>query len=130
MKSNYIFITLSVILFLLLIIQYNVYTIWWKKDLGRTEFWELSEDQREFKPAEGFIPDEKTAAKIAELIWIPIYGKDVLLKRPYRVTLINNIWVVEGYSTEFSLLLGFGGNPYIEICKDTGKILCVTHSRD
>jgi hypothetical protein len=77
-----------------------------------------------------YVPDEETAKKIAEAIWIPIYGEaDILKERPYKVKLVNDIWIVEGlipepyrYDPEVR-----GGGAYIEIRKKDCKILKVTH---
>jgi hypothetical protein len=73
-----------------------------------------------------YVPDEETAIKIAEAIWLPIYGEDVLKKKPYKATLINNeFWRVEGSLEEEEL----GGVPIIEIRKTDCKILKVTHGK-
>ncbi|MDR2479716.1 MAG: hypothetical protein LBD48_10460 [Treponema sp.] len=78
-------------------------------------------------PPEGFIPDEKTAMRVAEAVWLPIYGKEVLRDKPYEVTLIDGkTWLVEGDTRPFFLPRG-GGGPYIEIDKYSGAILKVTH---
>ncbi len=73
-----------------------------------------------------YVPNEETAIKIAEAIWLPIYGEKVLSEKPYYAVLKNDsIWVVKG-----SLKKGFkGGVPYIEIQKNDCKILKVTHGK-
>jgi hypothetical protein len=72
----------------------------------------------------GFVPNQETAIKIAEAIWLPIYGKEIYSKKPFKVTLQNDsIWIVEG-----TLNRGKGGVPYIEIQKKDCKILKVIHS--
>ena len=77
------------------------------------------------KPANGYVPDELTAVKIAEAILTPIYGDIVLNRRPFTAVLKEDIWNVEG-----SLPPGaVGGIPEIEISKDSGAILRVTHSK-
>ena len=77
-----------------------------------------------------YVPDEETAKKIAEAIWIPIYGEEHILKqRPYKVKLVNDIWVVEGLIPEpyrYDPRVR-GGGAYIEIRKKDCKILKVTH---
>ena len=40
-------------------------------------------------PSGGFVPDAATAKKIAEAVWLPIYGKKVLSEKPYQATLNN-----------------------------------------
>jgi len=80
-----------------------------------------------YNPERGFVPNEETAIKIAKAVWIPIYGKRILFKkRPFVATLVDNeVWVVEGTLRKWLL----GGVPYIEIRKDDGKILKVTHTK-
>jgi hypothetical protein len=79
-----------------------------------------------FMPAGGFVPDAATAIKIAEAVWLPIYGKEVLNEKPYTARLIGkDVWVVEG-----SLRKGWdGGVAYIEISKRDGRILEVIHGK-
>ncbi|GAA4036434.1 hypothetical protein GCM10022409_21680 [Hymenobacter glaciei] len=79
-----------------------------------------------YTPASGFVPDAATAKRIAEAIWLPIYGKKVLNEKPYQATLSSKgVWVVEG-----SLPKGMdGGTAYIEISKQDGRILAATHGK-
>jgi hypothetical protein len=43
------------------------------------------------------VPDSITAKKIAEAVWLPLYGKEVLNQRPYSAKLIeDSIWIVTG----------------------------------
>ncbi|SCY77870.1 NTF2 fold immunity protein [Flavobacterium anhuiense] len=73
-----------------------------------------------------YVPNEETAIKIAETILIPIYGNEVLTKRPFTAKLINgNIWHIEGSIGLDEL----GGIPIIEIQKKDCKILRVTHTK-
>jgi hypothetical protein len=73
-----------------------------------------------------YVPDEKTAIKVAEAILFPIFGKEVHKARPYQVKLKNNeIWVIEG-SVKRGVV---GGAPYIEIQKSDCKVLVVGHTR-
>lgn len=78
-----------------------------------------------------YVPDEVTAKKIAEAIWLPIYGEKILKQSPYKATLVNDIWIVEGlvpepYRNEPNYR---GGTAHIEIRKSDCKILKVTHGR-
>ena len=76
-------------------------------------------------PERGFVPDEETAIKIAEAVWIPIYGKSIRKRKPFRAILVDDeIWIVKG-TLKKGLL---GGVPYIKIRKDDGTILKVTHT--
>jgi hypothetical protein len=73
---------------------------------------------------DGYIPNEKTAIKVAEAIWMPIYGeKDVLEHRPYNAKLKDgNVWIVSG-----TIYTRKEGSPFAIIQKSDGKILDVYH---
>ena len=78
-----------------------------------------------FIPLNGFVPNEETAMKIAEAVWLPIYGERILEEKPYNAFLQENeIWIIEG-----SLHSQKGGVAYIEIQKSDGKVLKVTHGK-
>jgi hypothetical protein len=73
---------------------------------------------------EGYVPDSATAIKIAEAVWIPIYGKETLSdEKPFKARLVNGVWIVDGTLPKGSR----GGTAYAEISKETGCILKVTH---
>jgi hypothetical protein len=81
------------------------------------------------KPKDGFVPDAKTAIKIAVAVWEPIYGEVAIAKeKPYRAKLLTNtVWKVEG-----SLPGGIdmmGGVATAFISKSDGKILNVYHTK-
>ena len=79
-----------------------------------------------YVPKNGFIPNEETAVKIAEAVWLQIYGEKIYNYKPYKVQLNNDsIWSVEGVFQEPSV----GGVPYVEIQKSDGKILIVAHGK-
>lgn len=86
----------------------------------------LAQEHEGYKPKNGFVPDEKTAAKIAEAVWIPIYGEEEILRqKPFKVELEKGIWVVKG-----SLKKGYvGGGAMAEIAKKDGRIIKVWHGR-
>jgi len=73
-------------------------------------------------PKEGFVPDEKTAIKIAEAVWFPIYGDKIYNGMPFIAMLMNNnVWRVFGI-----LPPGWNGScPFAEIRKSDGKIIQV-----
>jgi hypothetical protein len=80
-----------------------------------------------FKPKDGYVPDAKTAIKIAVAVWEPIYGeKHIAGEKPYRAQLATNgVWIVEG-----SLPARVkGGVAIAEIAKDDGRILRVSHGK-
>ncbi len=83
-----------------------------------------SDSKHSYKPKEGYVPDEKTAIRIAVAVWIPIYDERQIEKeKPYQAKLDNGIWTVEG-----SLPKGWlGGVAVAEIAKDDGCILRVSH---
>jgi len=88
----------------------------------------LPQEIEGYIPPNGFVPDEETARKIAETVWLPIYGRQVLRQKPYRVKLIDEkIWIVEGTLKGIPFVVG--GTAYIEINKNTGEIIKVTHSK-
>ncbi|QMU66246.1 MAG: hypothetical protein GKR88_19520 [Flavobacteriaceae bacterium] len=72
-----------------------------------------------------YVPNEITAIKIAEAIWLPIYGNKILDKKPFVAKLENDdIWVVQGTSNTQK-----GDVPYIEIRKSDCKVLKVIHGK-
>ena len=84
------------------------------------------EPQYNFKPPAGYVPDAKTAIRIAVAIWEPIYGAGrIASERPYRAILRNGVWTVEG-----SLPKNWeGGVALAEVSKDDGRILRVSHGK-
>ena len=74
---------------------------------------------------DNFVPDEKTAMKIAEAVWLPIYGDAIYQKKPFTTKLVDGkIWQVSG-----TLQTRKGGVPYIEIQKCDCKVLKVEHGK-
>ena len=78
-----------------------------------------------YVPKKGFVPDKETAIKIAEAIWLPIYGEGIYQRQPFEAKLKNGIWIVEGSMPPDTK----GGVPYIEIRKSDCKILKVEHGK-
>jgi len=114
-----IIIALFIIIFLVIVI---IFTIIPDEINNLIEL--LPKETEGYTPSDGFIPDEKTAKKVAEAVWIPIYGRNVLSQKTYKAILIDEkIWLVQG-SLGF---LKLGGTAYIEIDKYTGQILKLTH---
>lgn len=84
------------------------------------------EDVSKYAAYAGPVNDEETAMKIAEAIWVPIYGKDIYDQKPFVAVLKGDtVWVVEG-TLPMEVL---GGTAYIEIQKSDGKVLKVTHGK-
>lgn len=84
------------------------------------------ETAHSYKPASGYVPDAETAIRIAVAIWEPIYGRErIEAERPYRASLRNGVWVVEG-----TLLPGtLGGVAVAEISKADATVLRVSHGK-
>jgi NTF2 fold immunity protein len=82
-----------------------------------------------YKPKEGYVPDEKTAIRIAVAVWIPIYGeKQIEEEKPYHATLSNGVWYVMGSLPKPTpRYVVAGGVAVAEIAKDDGRILRVIH---
>ena len=79
-----------------------------------------------YVPREGFVPDEKTAIRVAEAVLTSIYGdKNILDQRPFSAKLERGVWVVSGHLPE-----GYeGGVAEIRIAKKTCEVLHVTHGK-
>jgi len=76
-------------------------------------------------PKEGFVPNAETAMKIAEAIWIPIYGDRVVNQKPYQVKLDGKNWIVQG-TLQPNMV---GGTAVAVIAKQDGRVLQVFHSK-
>ena len=84
------------------------------------------ESKHTCKPKDGYVPDKETAIAIAVAVWSPIYGKEHIEERkPYNASLRDNVWYVSGSLPKDML----GGVPEMEISKDDGRILRVTHGK-
>lgn len=81
-----------------------------------------------YVPAAGYVPTADVAKKIAEAVWVSIYGKKhIEEEKPFQAVLTNNeVWVVQGSLPKGHTL---GGTAYIEINKLDGRILRVTHGK-
>jgi hypothetical protein len=75
-------------------------------------------------PPAGYVPDKETAIKIAEAIWLPVYGSTIYEKQPFVAELQQNVWIVKG-----TVEGQFGGAPYIEVSKKNGRILTMYHEK-
>lgn len=74
---------------------------------------------------EGYVPDELTAIKIAEAIWLPIYGEKIRDYEPFKASLSgDSTWVVTG-----TIHTSEGGAPFAFIQKKDGRILDVYHEK-
>ena len=95
-----------------------------------------------FTTHKDYVPDEVTAIKIAEAVWLPIYGKEILEKqKPFKAVLVqDSIWCVSGFGKHSSndniveydkqgnithLEVYMGGGIYAYINKKDGRIIDV-----
>jgi hypothetical protein len=85
------------------------------------------QERHSYIPPEGFVPDSSTAVRIAEAVWIPIYGQaQVRRERPFRAILRGGVWTVTG---TLHPPRSVGGVALAEIAKRDGRILRVSHGR-
>lgn len=84
----------------------------------------LKSDSRDSsRPLQGFVPDEETAVRIAEAVWIGLYGqREIELQKPYKAELDKGVWTVTGACLD----QGTPRVPRARISKWDGAILKVT----
>ena len=86
-----------------------------------------SQTRPSFVPPNGFVPDAVTAARIAEAVWIPIYGEQhIASEKPFKVTLSGDVWTVTGRDLPPGTA---GGVAEAEISKRDGRVLRVIHGQ-
>jgi len=110
MKSKIIFIIIIVILIAILIVAFIKI---------------LSDNQEAHKG--GVVPDEETATKIAEAIWLSIYGERIYNRLPFKADYNekDDCWIVTGTLPENWA----GGVPEIKIRKSDCKIIYIRHGK-
>ena len=87
-------------------------------------------EEHSYEAKNGYVPDEATALKIAEAVLIPIYGeKTITEEKPFKAELKDGVWVAEGTLNCPEGENCKGGVVVIEISKDNGKILRVSHGK-
>jgi len=69
-----------------------------------------------------YVPNAETAVKVAEVLWLPLYGESIYEHKPFSAKLQNGIWIVSGKQKKQK-----GGYPYAEIQKSDCKVLKITH---
>lgn len=84
------------------------------------------------------ISNKEIAVKLAENIWLSLYGDEILSSKPFEAKLINDsIWEVKGTGhtppeyDENGVIkkISFGGTPYIFIRKDDCKVIDVYYTK-
>ena len=78
-------------------------------------------------PQNGFVPDQKTAIRIAEAVLPPICGC-VSRNRPFTAGLKDGVWTVEGRRPKGKIVFG-GGQVYMQIDQRTGAIISYVFER-
>lgn len=98
--------------------------------LGKIETERGRISDESYIPKDGYVSYPDAAAKIAEAVWLSIYGKKIYKQGPYAVSLVkDSIWtVMSGLPIRRKGVL-VGGIDYIEIQKKDGQILKVTHMK-
>lgn len=75
------------------------------------------------------VPSAEAAFKIAEPLLNDAFGKDnIAFQKPFRIKLINDIWVIYGTLPKAKGGRVLGGTAYIEIRRSDGQVLKVIHS--
>jgi hypothetical protein len=87
-----------------------------------------------------YVPNSETAIKIAEAIWLPIYGQAIYKKTPFKSSLVgDSVWFVtgslpkSGYTINESgdtvFIAVRGGVPCALINKKSGCVIRVYHTK-
>jgi hypothetical protein len=80
-----------------------------------------------YVPPDGFVPDAATAMRIAEAVWIPIYGaQSIADEKPLKAVLAGDVWTVTGKDLPPNTL---GGVATAEVLKSDGRIRRVSHGQ-
>lgn len=79
-----------------------------------------------YQPPEGMVPDSATAVRIAEAVWLSVYGEEIYTEQPFHAVLWqDSLWAVKGSLPKGML----GGVPYVVIRKWDGGVLGVIHTK-
>jgi hypothetical protein len=88
---------------------------------------------QDLKPNRGFVPDSRTAVKIAEAVLIPVYGEEKIeAEKPFNAELKDGVWTVNGTlrcsdghgGTTTDCV---GGTASVKIAKADGRIMFMIH---
>jgi len=81
-------------------------------------------------PKDGFVPNQETAMRIAEAVWIPLYGKEQIdQEKPFVAELKHDVWIVSGTLHGEAGTISKGGVAKIKISKKDGRVLEVSHGK-
>ena len=92
----------------------------------------VSQSENSEVPANGFIPDEKTAVEVGVAIMKPIFGEKLLHDEgPFKAALSGDTWTVFGSlpKPRNSHETVVGGTATIELSKKDGHVLQVWHAK-
>jgi hypothetical protein len=79
------------------------------------------------RPKDGFVPDAKTAERIAEAVLIPVYGAEQISReRPFKAARRGDVWTVTG-TLNCGAPQCVGGTAVVEISKTSGAIISMVH---
>ena len=82
----------------------------------------------QYVPPNGIIPNAETAIAVARAILIPIYGADTVRgEEPLVAEQKPDRWIVRGSLNCGGAPTCVGGTAEIEIAKNDGRVLRVTH---
>jgi len=88
-----------------------------------------------YKPKSGYVPDSRTAVKIAEAVLVPVYGeKQVESEQPFTAKLKDDIWTVTGTlhcpdGKGGTTTLCDGGVAEVRIARNDARILYMMHGK-
>jgi hypothetical protein len=115
---------LSFIIPLMLLINYNVSA----QAKGKEKIiYERNDIHIDDSLPNNLVPNKQTVIKIAEAIWLPIYGKEIYNEKPFVAEFTTSgIWIVKGSLQDTK---SKGGVAYIETQKSDCKILKIFHGK-
>jgi hypothetical protein len=82
-----------------------------------------------YKPRQGYVPNSATAARIAEAVLIPVYGKkQIESEEPFTAKLKNGVWTARGtLHCPNGAAHCVGGVAVVQISKTDARILSMAH---
>ena len=82
---------------------------------------------KSYIPPNGFVPDRKTAFKVADAVLTAVYGEQQIAEeRPLKIALVDKeIWMVWGTMDTRRL----GGTAVIKMSKRTGEVIFLSHAQ-
>jgi hypothetical protein len=86
-------------------------------------------------PKSGFVPDSRTAIKIAEAVLVPVYGEGQIAdEQPFKASLEGDVWTVSGTlncKDENGKIVSNqrckGGVAVVKLSKIDGRIISMIH---